>query len=230
MLGMSKLQSLRKDGRLDAWKKTWEKLTFIVTKRQTSNAPKCAPPPQILHSIIVAEASLHTTHSIAAHTSCNTLHTLGYKNSSGVAEPHFYKVCKDALPEGSILGRMDGWVKAMAMLSPMVWWHAWANVEGWGCRRGPWHHGGMGVGQRGSRDRVATGTAWLARQAGRWGARQGHSVAAGAARRCSGPARVRRPNNRGLAQLCHASVSGMELRHLGLVMLGLENYLELENV
>ena len=55
-------------------------------------------------------------------------------------------------------------------------------------------------------------------------------MAAGAAGRCSGPARVGRPSNRGLAQLCHASVSGMELRHLGLVMLGLENYLELENV
>ena len=45
-------------------------------------------------------------------------------------------------------------------------------------------------------------------------------MAVGAAESCSRPARVGRPSYRGLLQLCHASVSGMELRDLGLVMLG----------
>ena len=62
-------------------KKTWEALTFIVTTCLTSNASKCGPPLLLHQYIIVAEALLHATHSIAAHSSCNTLQTVGYKNS-----------------------------------------------------------------------------------------------------------------------------------------------------
>ena len=57
-------------------------------------------------------------------------------------------------------------------------------------------------------------------QAGRWGATQGYSVAAGNGEAGCRPARVNRPGNRGLAQLCHASKSGPELREWGRIMLG----------
>ena len=77
---------------------------------------------------------------------------------------------------------------------------------------------------------VATCTAWPAasvaiEHAGKWGARQGYNVAAGNGEAGCRPAPVKRPGNRGLAQLCHASKSGQELRDWGRVMLGLLYFL-----
>ena len=73
--------------------------------------------------------------------------------------------------------------------------------------------GGRHVRQGGRRQRGAS-TGWPG------GACPGDSVAGGAGGRGSGAARVGRPSYRGLAQLCHASVSGLELRDCGFVMLG----------
>ena len=51
-------------------------------------------------------------------------------------------------------------------------------------------------------------------------------MAAGAGGRGSRPARVAHCSNRGLTQVWHASESGIELRPLGLVMLGFEDHVE----
>ena len=72
----------------------------------------------------------------------------------------------------------------------------------------------MGVGPHASRARLVACTCWQV------GARQGTSVAAGTGEAGFRPARVKRPGNRGLAQLCHASKSGKELRYWRRVMLG----------
>ena len=65
-----------------------------------------------------------------------------------------------------------------------------------------------------------TSPAWPARQAGRWGTSRRSSLAGGVDGAGCRPARVKRLTYRGLIRLCHASVSGMELRDVGLVMLG----------
>ena len=67
-------------------------------------------------------------------------------------------------------------------------------------------------------------------QAGRWGATQGYSVAAGNGEAGCRPARVKRPGNRGLAKLCHASKGGPELRDWGRIMLGVNARVSIINI
>ena len=109
--------------------------------------------------------------------------------------------------------RIDGWVKAMVCINGMM--HGMSRLEGWArIRGGRPRQGGWGC-QRGRRQGLRVYRV----------ARGGDSVAAGAGGRGSRPARVAHYSNRGLTQVWHASESGIELRPLGSVMLGVFEYL-----
>ena len=94
----------------------------------------------------------------------------------------------------------------MGMFSPMVMGMGMRSSSRWARRRG--------LHSVASRQGGPVAPGWPA------GARWGDNVAGGAGRRCSGPARVAWRGYRGLAGLCHASVTAMELRDCAQIMLG----------
>ena len=116
-----------------------------------------------------------------------------------MAEPHLIRTLKTHIPEvhGHVEpnGNGDGDAIIIAMGPPT--WPAQRDRHSVASRQG---------------GPVAPG--WPA------GARWGDNVAGGAGRRCSGPARVAWRGYRGLAGLCHASVTAMELRDCAQIMLG----------
>ena len=113
-----------------------------------------------------------------------------------------------ALPEDAVRSP-NGWVGIChGHITCHDAWHVHPRGMGmhtWSLSATGWLGGQRGHRQGGRHDRLARG---------------GATVDAGTAGRGSRAARVVQPKFRGLPQVCHASGSGFELRHLGFVMLG----------